>query len=450
MYKGTFFEFYKCVFMLELLAAELLYAFPLAKKSKFPLRLILAIVICFAITVFLPVFVYEAWYSSLVFLFLFGISLIALKMCFDVSWSDILFVGIAGYTTQHLAYIFEEILMTVTGFNGNSQIYGQESVFGLTVPELLVRMIYFLLSRYVVYWICWLVFGRKFSHYSSLTIKNKSLLFLTGILFLSNIILGAIATYHSYYNKDATYIVLFDIMGAICCTILLFIQFELLLHRELEEDMKTMDRLYVQQKEQYEKAEENIEIINIKCHDLKHQIHQIGKTKQIDEGTIQEMTNALSIYDTRVKTGNEALDIILTEKSLYCYQNHIKLTCIADGKILSNMDKADIFSLFGNLIDNAIEAVKNLSDSKKTIGLDLRRSHNFISINVHNYFEGKIQYENGLPVTTKKDKENHGFGFKSIRYICNKYNGNFSIDINGQVFSVTVLMPLNIEKKQEF
>ena len=106
--------------------------------------------------------------------------------------------------------------------------------------------------------------------------------------------------------------------------------------------------------------------------------------------------------------------------------------------------------MFGNLIDNAIEAVKNLSDSKKTIGLDLRRSHNFISINVHNYFEGKIQYENGLPVTTKKDKENHGFGFKSIRYICNKYNGNFSIDINGQVFSVTVLMPLNIEKKQEF
>lgn len=103
MYKGTFFEFYKCVFMLELLAAELLYAFPLAKKSKFPLRLILVIVICFAITICLPVFVYEAWYSSLVFLFLFGISLIALKMCFDVSWSDILFVGIVGYTTQHLA-----------------------------------------------------------------------------------------------------------------------------------------------------------------------------------------------------------------------------------------------------------------------------------------------------------------------------------------------------------
>lgn len=63
MYKGTFFEFYKCVFMLELLAAELLYAFPLAKKSKFPLRLILAILICFAITICLPVFVYEAWYS---------------------------------------------------------------------------------------------------------------------------------------------------------------------------------------------------------------------------------------------------------------------------------------------------------------------------------------------------------------------------------------------------
>ena len=55
-------------------------------------------------------------------------------------------------------------------------------------------------------------------------------------------------------------------------------------------------------------------------------------------------------------TGNHALDVILTEKSLICKQKEIKLTCMADGKQLAFMQTTDLYSIFGNLLNNSIEA----------------------------------------------------------------------------------------------
>ena len=75
----------------------------------------------------------------------------------------------------------------------------------------------------------------------------------------------------------------------------------------------------------------------------------------------------IDIYDSMLKTGNEALDVIFAEKSLLCRKNDIKLNCIIDGAKLSFMETADIYVLFGNLMDNAMEAVEKLSDVDKRI-----------------------------------------------------------------------------------
>ena len=77
--------------------------------------------------------------------------------------------------------------------------------------------------------------------------------------------------------------------------------------------------------------------------------------------------------------GNSVLDIILTEKKLRCEYNHINMTCIADGICLDTLSTGEICSLFGNIIDNAIEAVsQNQDETKRTISLTVRpqRKHN--------------------------------------------------------------------------
>src|SRR5574344_236207 len=150
--------------------------------------------------------------------------------------------------------------------------------------------------------------------------------------------------------------------------------------------------------------------MNIKFHDLKHEIHQIGSEQNIDDKTIKNISKLISIYDSSIMTSNSALNVILNEKSLYCTQNGIKFSCIADGSLLDFMAEEDIYSLFGNIIDNAIEAVTPLEEGKKIIHLKITKTGNMISISSKNSFEGEVKIINGLPQTTKNYSTHHGFG----------------------------------------
>ena len=155
------------------------------------------------------------------------------------------------------------------------------------------------------------------------------------------------------------------------------------------------------------------------------------------------MENVISIYDSNVKTENEALDIILTEKSLQCARHNIQLSCIAAGKELSFMANADLYSLFGNLIDNAIEAVKDLPDDKRIISLSVKTVKAFVYITIYNYYKGELKFDGKMPVTTKPDKINHGFGMKSIQFVCDKYGGEISISTRNNIFTLNMILPVN-------
>ena len=192
---------------------------------------------------------------------------------------------------------------------------------------------------------------------------------------------------------------------------------------------------------QYNLSKENIELINLKCHDLRHQIRQIGKDKGLSLGTVGEIESAISIYDAEVRTDNEVLDIILTEKSLRCALDGIALTCVADGHSLDFMEDTDIYSLFGNALDNAIEAVSRLEKERRNVGVVVRSINNLVSVNVRNSYDGEITLDaDGLPLTTKSDKNFHGIGVKSIRQIAEKYNGTCSVSLNNGVFNLNVLV----------
>ena len=209
--------------------------------------------------------------------------------------------------------------------------------------------------------------------------------------------------------------------------------------------MLITQQLLHKSEEQYSLNKENIDLINIKCHDLKHQIREFGSKENVDKNAIKELENIIKIYDSNIKTGNEALDLILTEKSLICTKNHILLKFYGDCECLSFMEKVDLYSLFGNAIDNAIEAVSKENDENlKTINLIVRGVHSLITIRVENYFTGNIILnQEGLPITTKKDRDYHGYGLKSIKYIVEKYNGDFRINIEDNIFSLSILFSIN-------
>ena len=198
-----------------------------------------------------------------------------------------------------------------------------------------------------------------------------------------------------------------------------------------------------QAQKQYKISKENIDLINLKCHDMKHQIREIGTSKRLDREVIEDLERSISVYDSVVKTENEALDIILTEKSFKCLKHNIILNCIADGKKLNFMKNSDVYSLFGNALDNAIEAVMRLREKeKRVIGLKVYSVGGLITVNIRNFYEGGLRLdETGLPRTTKADKDQHGFGLKSIQLVVEKYGGNLSVAAKENVFNLNILIP---------
>ena len=148
------------------------------------------------------------------------------------------------------------------------------------------------------------------------------------------------------------------------------------------------------------------------------------------------------IYDSMVETGNSTIDTVLTEKSLICERSQIVLTCIADGKCLDFMDTIDLYTIFGNLLDNAIECVRELEDPRKRIiSISIFSRANFVFIQCENYYERELVLVNGLPKSTKAPDGFHGFGINGIRQAAEKYDGFITLDTANHIFSLRITIP---------
>lgn len=215
------------------------------------------------------------------------------------------------------------------------------------------------------------------------------------------------------------------------------------LHMKYELD--SIQNVLQNQYAQYRQSRESIDVINRKYHDLKHQIAALRAENDPARRNewLDEMEEDIKAYEAQNKTGNPVLDTVLTSKSLYCQKHGINLTCVADGTKLGFMDVRDICTIFGNAMDNAIECELRIPDkTKRLIHVTVAVQRGFLLLRFENYYEGHLEFEEGLPVTTKQEKNYHGFGIKSIRYTAQKYNGSVKINTDDNWFEMKVLIPL--------
>ena len=217
--------------------------------------------------------------------------------------------------------------------------------------------------------------------------------------------------------------------------------FELHTRRELDAIKNILQNQYVQ----YRQSRESIDVINRKYHDLKHQIAVLRAEEDPARRSafLDQMEEEIQHYEAQNKTGNSVLDTVLTGKSLYCAKHQIKLTCVADGARLSFMDVMDICTLFGNALDNAIECELSIPDKeKRLIHLEVYAKKDFLVIRCENYCPAPPVFQDGLPMTTKADREYHGYGLKSMRYTAQKYGGTMTVQAKDEWFQLTLLFPL--------
>ena len=210
----------------------------------------------------------------------------------------------------------------------------------------------------------------------------------------------------------------------------------------IKHEKDAIDQLFHKQYNQYRQTLDNSELLRKEMHDLKHYLAALrGEDDPVKrEEVLADMEQAIAIQESFMNTGNQVLDVILTGKSLACSKAKITLSAMVDGSLLEGIHVKDICSLFGNILDNAIEATQQVEDvDMRLINLSMHKTNQFIVIECENYFTSKIS-SSDMPRTTKNDTIHHGYGLKSINQVADKYHGGMTISVENNWFKIKVLL----------
>ena len=230
--------------------------------------------------------------------------------------------------------------------------------------------------------------------------------------------------------------------GILYVTVMFFVEFAMEEQRRAAAETAMIKLLWERDRKNYELQKETAELINVKCHDLKRKMLQLKVSESSNDKEIKEIENLIRQYETVTETGNDVLNVIIADMFFRCEEAGIQFTYMVDGAYLNMMEDMDIYSLFNNILDNAFEyEVKNIDKDSRFVSLKVSADRKGIYIHEENYFIGEIEIKSGLIETTKKDKNNHGFGIKSIHRVVEKYHGKLNLFVEADMFQLDVFFP---------
>ncbi len=428
---------------IELLISEFMFSKHLEKRNYFYVRLISGILITLALTIWIEIiytlttsqdFIYneprgveDSIFKFIYYLLIYISTVFVMFASFKAKFTTILFYSAGGYALQHISSKIL-ILITLIPWYPNSKDYILYLNLGVDVlvTTLMYTLSYFIFIKRAI---------KNINEVKNLNLK----VYLSIIVIIICIGLSRITTDNP--SRNLLSILSESLYAIISCILVLTMLLDISEKDKIVEDNRIMLELLRKEKEQYKLSKENIAIMNIKYHDLKHIVNSIKKDG-LSEDKLKSIEQVINVYDSNLKTGNDVVDIILTEKQLLCKDKNILFTSVINGKDISFMDSSDAYSLFGNALNNAIESVSKISDpSKRVITLNMSEIANMLSIHIENYFIGTIEFKNDLPVT-KGDKNYHGFGMKSIELIVKQYHGELSASTKDDIFTLDIIIPI--------
>lgn len=366
--------------------------------------------------------IFQSVFNLIFYLAIFVMTIIVTVLSYKESLPRVLLFCSGAYAAQHIASNISVLLGLLPIFNGTG------------ILRILIDFITYIAVCAAIYFL----FARR-STYETYKGNNGQKVMLSLIVIIVCIVVSRLTSDNPQRNNIS--IIAESLLAVISCGVLLISQFGVVKNDSMHSEVASMTELLRSERRQYDLSRENIKLINEKCHDLKHQISALRKNAS--EESIAEIEQAVIIYDSMVKTGHDVLDVILTEKKLQCERNRIHMTCMIKGELVSFIDNMDVYSLFGNALSNAIESVSRVADEqKRCIGINVKNVGSLLSIHIENFYDGEIVLKDGLPVTTKDDKDYHGFGMASMRRIARKYGGEMTLSVGNNKFNLDFLIPI--------
>ena len=414
--------------LIELVLVEIFFSFENNRRSHFALRLIGGGILYALCTVGLYFALNHGMLNLLRYFLIWGISIFYIYFLFEISTKESYFICLSSYCIQHIAISSALLICLIVGRYQELFIirFALFCIIGLFLTSI-AKNTYYKNNKYQLDNMQWLVI---------------SSVILATVVIMNYLPIDAVPMEYKKAN------ILFLIYTILCSSLAFYIEFDLLNIARLNAETALIKGRLKIEREHYALSKEAIDIINIKSHDLKKQVNLIRHSlnKEDDNYSLDDALNtieqAISDYNETPATGSEAIDILLTEKILYCKKQNIQLKYLIDGSIFDFMNIIDLYSVLGNVIDNAIEATLLVSEpGKRLISIQAKKTGSIISLHCENYFDQELKYSSsGYIQTTKPDSKNHGYGLKSIEYTLKKYNGNIEIETDNDIFITNIII----------
>jgi signal transduction histidine kinase len=413
----------------------------------------------FAIERFMRVFFEKRRTSSTVFLLSCSLYIIAqfirhfggLNMSFPLgSYAmgaivqlPIFFVIALNYDSSTLKRIVASVYAFIT-FEAIITFIGNFVINNIPRVEFISTMVAMRFISAILFYLTSIILFKCFKYIKKADYDFPAFSGLALIIGISTLIVGL-------HNSNAISRIIYFYLNTVLLVISTFLVFYLYnaLSKAHEEKLKTA--LHMQEREYYfaqsKLMQESVKKVRSIRHDMNLHLAAIkdfAKDNKVITDYIDGLLGNIDESEVYSSTGNIAFDSIINFKLKNAAEGNIKLDLSLFIPAVVNIEIADIVIILGNLLDNALTAVAKVED--KVIKLDIEFSKGNLFIKIDNTFDGSVKYAEGEEkrIVTLKSGEEHGHGLNNIRKSVEKYNGHIDITHDNNVFSVGVLLYVDV------
>ena len=217
------------------------------------------------------------------------------------------------------------------------------------------------------------------------------------------------------------------VLGILAITLFIVLVILVYQKKEMKRLMVLKDKCISEQTEQYKMAMNKERELRRFRHDYNAHMTAISGLLANEEYVkLQEYIKSMGYFREKfnlVNSGNIITDAVFNQYKELCDKDNIEFEI--SGKLPENFNMAetDLCVLLSNLISNAYEAALKCEDDRRIISVEIRNSDDDIFIDVSNSVNGEVVFKNGLPVTDKPDRKNHGFGVENILEVVERNGG---------------------------
>ena len=370
-----------------------------------------------------------AWKMPLIFIFIVAI----LKICYKDSiyqsitavevWiivASILMESIA-YGVGYLLYGSNQLVMVEGQAFTRWEIY----IIGIAARLFVLGVVYLLLKNF------------KYK----MQMKDSIVLTLVFLIAFAIVVFTVFNLLNLERTADLTLYISSGVLATMFFIIFMYSKNNLYL-REQEQLDKVQIAQLQQQYAYYQDKLKDEERIRSIYHDMKNHLLVLEGSKGTDETRkmAQELRSQIADYENYVHTGNEFLDIILKDKAEKAREKNIDFSVFIDFNGIDFIEPLDISTMFGNGIDNAIEASEKLPEDQRVILVKAGKVQDFVSILIENNCLDEVHKDGH---TTKADKFLHGFGISNMKKAAEKYKGTCTITQENGKFTLKILLPVS-------